>query len=500
MTARTGPGGQAGAGAGDRAGPGERTGRRYSPWLVLVVLCLGQCVVLLDTTIVNAAIPSMVSGLGATVDEILWVGSSYVLVYAVLLITAGRLGDLFGQKTLFVTGLVLFTAASAGCGAAQTAGQLIAARVLQGVGAALLTPQSLALISRIFPPDQRGRALGLWGSLVGLAAAAGPTVGGLLISTLGWRWVFYINLPIGALVVALALIVLPTLPTAGRRRLDLAGTVLVTAGLGLVVYGLIEGEPHGWSAPIIAAIVAGVLLLGLFLLVERGRQDREPLLPFVVLRERNFTVTSMVVWTLPCALGAMLFLTMIYLQTVLGVTAFQAGLLVAVAPLLSVFVSPLSGRLIDTFHGKYVMIAGFALFALGIGVLAVSARPGAAWTELLPGLAVFGVGMGIASAPPGAVALRDVGEAHAGAASGLFNMSRVCGNALGGAAVGALLQIRLAAWGGTLTPADEAGRAALAHAVQETYLFPISVLLLAVGVSFAVRRAPVPELSPSLGR
>ncbi|MFI0423551.1 DHA2 family efflux MFS transporter permease subunit [Spongiactinospora sp. 9N601] len=465
-------------------------GRSRNPWLVLVVLCLGQCVVLLDTTIVNAAIPSMVSGLGASVDEILWIGSSYLLAYAVLLVTSGRLGDLYGQKRLFVTGLLLFTAASAACGAAQSPGQLVAARVVQGVGAALLTPQSLALISRIFPADRRGRALGVWGSMVGLAAAAGPTAGGLLISTLGWRWVFYINLPIGAVVVVLALLVLPTLPAAGGRRLDVMGTVLITAGLGLLVFGLIEGEPNGWSPFILALIGAGVLLLAVFLAVERDRQDREPLLPFAMLRERNFTVTSLVVWTLPCSLGAMLFLTMIYLQTVLGISALHAGLLVAVAPLVSVFVSPLSGRLIDAFHGKYVMIGGFALFALGIGVLALSATPDATALDLLPGLAVFGVGMGIASAPPGAVALRGIGEAHAGAASGLFNMSRVCGNALGGATVGALLQARLAAWDGSLTPSGEAGRAALAHAVRETYLFPIGVLLLAVAVSFAVRRSP----------
>ncbi|NUR89424.1 MAG: MFS transporter, partial [Nonomuraea sp.] len=285
----------------------------------------------------------------------------------------------------------------------------------------------------------------------------------------------------------------------GGRTLDVPGTLLVTAGLARVVYGLIEGEPRRWDPAILATIAAGLLVLAVFVLVERGRQEREPLLPFAVLRERNFTVTSLAVWTLPCSLGAMLFLTMIYLQTVLGLSALHAGLLVAVAPAVSVAVSPLSGKLIDAFHGKYVMICGFALFAAGIAVIALSATAGADGWRLVPGLVVFGVGMGVIAAPPGAVALRDIEERHAGAASGLFNMSRVCGNALGGAAVGALLQIRLAAWGGTLTPASDAQREALAHAVRETYLFPVGVLLLAVAISFAVRRAPAPALSPALG-
>ncbi|GAA4238437.1 DHA2 family efflux MFS transporter permease subunit [Actinomadura meridiana] len=479
-----------------------------NPWLVLLTLCLGQCLVLLDTTIVNVAIPSMTKDLSAQVDDILWVSSAYTLAYAVLLVNAGRLGDLYGQKPLFLGGVAVFTVASAVCGLAQTPGQLIVARVVQGVGAALLTPQSLSVISKIFEPERRGVALGVWGSVVGAAAAIGPTAGGLVIAVLDWRWIFFINLPLGALVFVLSMVVVPRLPGERRHSLDWLGTGLVTVGLFMVVYGLLEGEPHGWgrvlgpaTAPELMA--AGVLLLVLFVFVERGRQDREPLLPFEVLRDRNFTVMSLVVWALPCSLGAMLLLIMIYLQSALGMGAFTAGLTMATAPAISVFVSPISGRLIDRFGGKYVMIAGFALFAGGIGYFAVFARADASWWSLLPGLVIFGLGMGVAAAPPGAIAMRDVDPALSGAASGLFNMSRVGGQVVGGAVVGALLEAQLAARSVGLSPQTAADRAALADAVRVTYLFPVLALVVAVLVTTAARRPAtvarvrVPEPQPT---
>lgn len=421
-----------------------------SPWLVLGVLCLGQSVVLLDTTIVNVAIPSMISDLGASLEKILWVNNAYLLAYAVLLVPAGRLGDVVSPRTLFLAGLALFTAASTACGLAQDPTQLIAARGVQGIGAALMTPQSLALISTLFEEGRRGAAFGVWGSIAGIAAAAGPTVGGLMIGSWGWRWVFFVNLPIGLLSLALALAFVPRTAPGRGRRLDLLGAALLTAGLFLISYGLIEGEPHGWGAvwgPLTAPmiIVGGVGLLGAFIAVEYRNQDRMPLLPFAILRDRNFTLIAVVVWTLPFGLGVMLFLTLLYLQFVLGMTALSAGLVVASAPLVSIFVAPGAGRLVDRFGGKYVLVAGFALFAIGLGGLAAAAAPTAPWWALLPGLVVFGIGMGVALAPPAAIALAGITPAMTGVASGVFNMSRLCGNVIGAAGAGALLQVALAA-------------------------------------------------------
>ncbi len=220
---------------------------KYSPWLVLLSLCLGFFMILLDTTIVNIAIPDMSTSLHASFDDILWVLNAYVLVYAVLLITAGRLGDLHGPKQLFLIGLVIFTLASAACGFAQNPTQLIIARIAQGVGGALLTPQTLSTITMIFPAEKRGAAFGLWGAVAGVATVTGPTLGGLLVTDLGWRWIFFVNVPVGVVTIIFASIVMPNIQLNRRHKLDITGTLLATVGLFLVTYGLIEGQSHHWG-------------------------------------------------------------------------------------------------------------------------------------------------------------------------------------------------------------------------------------------------------------
>ena len=470
--------------------------RARNPWLVLAALCVGNSVSLLDTTVVNVAIPAMIDDLGASVNQILWVVSSYLVAYAVLLITGGRLGDLFGARNLYIGGMAVFVLASTACGLAATPEQLIVARLVQGVGAALLTPQVLTLISQAFPAERRGSALGVWGAVAGISAAAGPTVGGLLVSTLGWRWVFFVNVPIGLVAIGLALAVVPAAGVRRRHRFDVLGTVLLTGALFLLTYALIEGDRNDWgtvAGPVTVPglIVAGVAALVVFVLVERRRQDREPLLPFDLLRDHNFRLVALTVGALPFSLNAMFFLTLLHLQTGLGLTAAGAGLVIAIAPVLSIVVSLAAGRLIDRYGGKYVMIAGYVAFAAGIAAIAVATRPGAAWWHLLPGIAVFGVAMGLAAAPPAAIALHDIPGPMTGAASGVFNMSRLCGSALGGAAVGAVLQVRLAGVqvsGGTDAAVD---------AIRGTYLLPVGVLLLATLVTFAVRHRGGREVVPA---
>ena len=220
---------------------------RTNPWLVLVVLTTGFFMILLDTTIVNVALPAMSTALNATLDEVLWVLNAYILVYAVLLITAGRLGDLFGQRNMFALGLAIFTIASALCGFAQNSGELIGARIVQGVGGALLTPQTLSILTSIFPPERRGAAFGIWGGVAGLATITGPTLGGAIITYASWPWIFFVNVPvgIGALIATFAII--PDLRPGRRQGWDVIGVLLATAGLFGIVFGLIEGQRYSFG-------------------------------------------------------------------------------------------------------------------------------------------------------------------------------------------------------------------------------------------------------------
>ncbi|WP_433293592.1 DHA2 family efflux MFS transporter permease subunit [Actinoplanes sp. CA-030573] len=428
--------------------PNVAAERRYSPWLVLVALCLGFFMILLDTTIVNIAIPQMSEHLDASLSDVLWIINAYILTYAVLLITAGRLGDLYGPKQLFLVGLVIFTAASAACGFAQNPEQLIIFRVVQGVGGALLTPQTLSVLTVIFPPDKRGAAFGIWGAVAGVATLAGPVLGGWLVTDFGWRWIFFVNVPVGVLTMVLAAIVMPNLRPQRKHRLDWVGTALVTVGLFLVTFGLIEGQSHDWGAvwgpiTIVEIIVAGVVVLGLFAVHQWTQQRNEPLVPFEIFRDRNFSVMNFVAGSIAFGmLGLFLPLT-IYLQSVLGLSALQAGLTTAPMSLISMFIAPVAGRAADRLGGKWILFAGLSLFSTGMGILIASSHVGSSRLHLLPGLIVAGVGLGLTFAPLQTIAMRNVEPRMAGAASGMINTTRQLGGVIGAAAVGALLQAQL---------------------------------------------------------
>ena len=419
-----------------------------NPWLALIVLCLGFFMILLDTTIVNIAIPSIIDGLHSTLDEILWVLNAYILVYAVLLITASRLGDRYGQRNLFVIGLAVFTIASALCGLAQDTNQLIAGRVIQGVGGAMLTPQTLAVISVMFPPARRGAAMGIWGAVAGVATIAGPTLGGFIITNIDWRWIFYVNLPVGVATIVLSFLFIPDLRPGRQHGWDIPGILLSTASLFLLVFGLIEGQRYNWgpvtgfiSIPLI--LVAGVVLLVAFVVVERSA--KEPLVPLALFRDRNFAILNWVSASMAFGmLGLFLPLT-IYLQSVLGLTAFQAGLAFAPMSLTSMVVAPNAGRLTDRIGGKYILLAGLALFGIGMGGIDFSASLDSTWLTFLPWLIVAGFGMGCIFAPATTVAMRNIPQHLVGAASGVFNTTRQLGGAVGSSIVGAVLQNRLSA-------------------------------------------------------
>ena len=425
---------------------------RANPWITLLVLCLGFFMVLLDLTIVNIAIPSIIDALKAGLDQILWVLNAYTLTYAVLLITAGRLGDRFGQRNVFAAGLALFTVASAACGLAQDPNQLIVSRIVQGVGGAMLTPQTLAILTQIFPAERRGAAFGVWGAVAGVATITGPVLGGALVTWVDWRWIFYVNLPVGVVTLAMALVLVPDLRPGRRAGLELVGVLLASAALFLMTFGLIEGQRYDWSTittwrgvhvTIPEVIGAGAVVLVLFLVWDHFRKT--PLVPMSLFRDRNFAIMNWVSFALTFGMIGMFLPLTIYLQSALGFTAIKAGLTLVPMSVVSMIVAPNAGRLADRIGGKYIVMLGLTLFAAGMTIIDARAWSNSDWLTFLPGTLVAGLGLGCTFAPLATVAMRNVRPQMAGAASGVMNTLRQLGGAVGGATVGAVLQNRLAA-------------------------------------------------------
>ncbi|PSL08254.1 EmrB/QacA subfamily drug resistance transporter [Haloactinopolyspora alba] len=423
---------------------------RGNPWAILLTLCLGFFMVLLDVTIVNIAIPSMMGGLGASLDEILWVVNSYVIMLAVLVITAGRIGDLRGQRAMFMLGVAVFTAASLACGLAQGPVMLIAARVVQGTGAAILMPQTSALLIMTFPPQKRGAAFGVWGAVGGVATVAGPTLGGLLVTAFDWRWIFFVNIPVGVLVLTMAWLIIPESSRRESRSLDVPGVLLASAALVFLTFGLVEGERFGWgritgfvSIPLLLSV--GAVMATVFIVYQARRQDREPLVPFALFRDRNYSVMNVVAALVSVAMVGTFLPVTIYLQSALGFTALHAGLTMAPMSAMSMVVAPFAGRLTDRIGGKYILMTGLSLFGAGMGTFVLIATVESQWWNFLPSLLVAGVGLGCVFAPMNTVAMRHVPDRLAGAASGVLNTDRQLGQVMGSAVVGAVLQSRLAA-------------------------------------------------------
>ncbi|HEY6294726.1 MAG TPA: DHA2 family efflux MFS transporter permease subunit [Streptosporangiaceae bacterium] len=445
---------------------------RGNPWAVLVVVSLGFFMTLLDLTIVNIAIPNMILRLHATLDDVLWVLNAYALVLAVLVITAGRLGDLRGPRTMFVAGIIVFTAASAACGFAPGPGWLIGFRAVQGLGAAMLMPQTLALVTMVFPPERRGAAFGIWGAVAGLATIAGPTLGGLLVTAFDWRWIFFVNLPIGIAVLAVTFSIIPDVRPGRAHRLDFLGVVLASLGLLGICYGLVEGQRYDWgtiasfvSIPLV--IGAGVVLLAVFFLVQKRGQAGEPLIPFALFRDRNFTLMNWVSGTLSVGMLGIFLPFTIYLQDALGFSALKAGLTMAPSSLVMILVAPFLGRLTDKIGGKYILMSGLTLFGVGMGWAVLVAGPSSSWQDFLAPLIVAGLGMGATFAPMTTTAMRNVQPQMAGAASGVLNTVRQVGSVIGTASVGALLENRLVA---SLTSQATSSSAGLPPQVRATFI------------------------------
>ncbi len=408
------------------------TPRGFVKLAILLAICLGYFLVILDTTVVSVALPSIGQQLGASIAQQQWIVDGYTLVFACLLLTAGALGDRFGSKRMFVLGLVIFTGASALCGAAPTIWLLQAARVVQGVGAALLVPSSLSLLSAAFPESrERAKAIGVWGSIGGIGAGSGPVLGGLLINSWGWRSAFFINVPVGLLTLVLTLLYVQAAPRSPRRALDSGAQVLGIIALGLLTFICIEGgDALGWTSPWLLASAAGfVLATLLFLLIERRVHD--PMLPLTLFSSPTFSAGNLVGFLINFGFYGQLLLMSLYFQQVRGYSALLTGLaLLPQAGLISIS-SWLSGR-VTAHHGPRIpMLIGLLLGASGL--LATMAVTGAttAYLVLAPALLATGLGMSFTMPAMTAAVIAAAPADRSGIASAVLNASRQVGGTLG---------------------------------------------------------------------
>jgi EmrB/QacA subfamily drug resistance transporter len=474
-----------------------------NPWHALWAMMVGFFMILLDSTIVAVANPSIMNQLGTGYDTVIWVTSSYLLAYAVPLLVAGRLGDRYGPKNLYLAGLAVFTLASLWCGLSGTIEMLIAARMAQGIGAGLLTPQTLSTITRTFPPERRGMAMSMWGATAGVATLVGPLAGGILVDALGWAWIFFVNVPIGIIGLGLAYWLVPELPT-NKHRFDLIGVGLSGVGMFLIVFGLQEGQSNSWAPWIWAVLVAGIGLMTAFIYWQ-SLNTNEPLVPLSIFRDRDFSLSNGGVVVISFVATAMVLPLMFYAQAVCGLSPTRSALLTAPMAITSGCLAPFVGRIVDRVHPRPLVGFGFSALAIGVTWLSFAMTPTAPIWELVLPFFVLGVGMAFIWSPLATTATRNLPDRVAGASSGVYNATRQVGAVLGSAGMASFMTSRISshlppmsdgfgpqAGKGAALQLPEFLREPFAAAMAQSMLLPAFVALFGVGAALFMIGFAVP--------
>ena len=416
---------------------------RRTRWLALIVLCLGDLMIVLDGTIVNVALPSIREDLGFSETSLAWVVNAYLLTFGGFLLLGGRLGDLFGQRRMFLAGIGLFTVASLACGLATTQATLVASRAVQGLGGALVSAVALSLIMTLFTePAERAKAMGIFGFVLSGGGAAGVLLGGVLTDVLNWHWIFLVNIPVGIAVYALSLRLIPaTRGSAEGGRVDVAGAVAVTGALILAVYAIVNGNTAGWSsAQTLGLLGAAGALLVAFIVIEA--RVSSPLMPLGIFRNRNVTGANVVGVLMAGGLFAWFFFSALYLQEILGYTPLEVGLAYLPSMVIWGASSLFSDRLVMRFGVKAPLVAGLALMTIGLVLFARTPVDGSLLVDVLPGTIAIGLGAGVAFNPLLLTAMSGVAPTEFGLASGVVNTAFMMGGALALAALASVAAAR----------------------------------------------------------
>jgi EmrB/QacA subfamily drug resistance transporter len=422
-------------------------------WWTLGAMCFALFMVMLDNTVVNIALPAIRSRFDASISELSWTVNAYTLVFGVLLVTGGRLGDVFGRKRMFLAGIVVFTLGSIGAGLSQSINELVFFRGIQGAGAAFLMPGSLSIITNTFQGPERGRALGLWAGISGMALGMGPVLGGLLVEKAGWEWIFFLNVPVALIAIPVTLYaVKESRDENATRRIDWLGIATLSVGLGALVLALVQANDYGWtSARTLGELVVAAIGLTAFGLLQ-WRQS-EPMLDLNFFRDRTFNAGNVTAFLVSFSMFATFFFITIYMQTAMGLSALETGVRFLPMTLLIIATAPIAGRLSDKYGSRWLLTIGMTLVSLSL-FLESLITDSSGYMTLLPAFLVGGVGMGMTMSPMTAAVMGSVDRAKAGAASGVLSMTRMIGGVFGVAALTALFDHLSATRGAGHSQAD----------------------------------------------